>query len=223
MVESYKLQTHIDVNGVLYELDTDYRTALLVLEMYADNSIPETEKHLSAIEILLTVEDEDGNLHTDIPEDVYEAAVEVVKYLNIGESIEENKDDYYKMLIEEKTEEEIKLEKIAESRAIRSINYKRDEGLIASALNKMLGYDIRGVDYMHWWTFVSLCQEIDNESRISTVVSIRDKLIKGDSKGKLTKEESRFVAENYHLFSYIEEEKYRIYLETISGDFTRIL
>lgn len=71
-------------------------------------------------------------------------------------------------------------------------DWNKDFNIIVAPINKILGYDVRSVDYLHWWTFLSAFMEI-GESTFSTYVEIRDKLNKGK---KLEKWEEQLLKEN---------------------------
>ena len=68
-------------------------------------------------------------------------------------------------------------------------DWEDDFSLIVAPVNKVLGKDIRGLEYLHWWTFLSAFMEI-GECTFSTYVGIRDKLNKGK---KLDKYEERIL------------------------------
>ena len=68
-------------------------------------------------------------------------------------------------------------------------SWTQDEQLIFSAVNKVAGKEVRAEQYLHWWTFLSLFQEIDDKSLLSTVISLRQKRAKGK---KLEKWETEF-------------------------------
>lgn len=76
------------------------------------------------------------------------------------------------------------------------IDWEQDSQLISSAVNKVAGVEIRSVPYIHWWTFMGYFSAID-KSLLSTVISIRDKMIRGKS---LEKYERTFRAENPRYF-----------------------
>lgn len=75
------------------------------------------------------------------------------------------------------------------------LNWEQDESIIFPALNKVAGKEIREVEYMHWWTFLGLFNEID-EGLYSTVIGLRVKLAKGK---KLEKWEKEFYREHRSL------------------------
>lgn len=69
----------------------------------------------------------------------------------------------------------------------RLIDWDKDSQLICSAVNKVAGKEIRSEPYIHWWTFMGYYTAID-ESPISTIIRIRDKITKGKSLEKSERE-----------------------------------
>lgn len=76
------------------------------------------------------------------------------------------------------------------------IDWEQDAQLISSAVNKVAGIEIRSVPYIHWWTFMGYFSAVD-KSLLSTVITIRDKIIRGK---KLEKYERTFRSENPKYF-----------------------
>ena len=74
----------------------------------------------------------------------------------------------------------------------RSMDWTQDAPLIFPAVNRAAGFEVRAVDYMHWWTFVGLFMEI-RESVFATVLNLRQKKNRGK---KLEKHEKEFWDEN---------------------------
>lgn len=77
----------------------------------------------------------------------------------------------------------------------RTMDWEQDAGLIIPAVNRVMGCEVRSLDYLHWWTFLGAYMEI-GESLFSTVLQIRTKKAKGK---KLEKEEKEFLRENRKL------------------------
>lgn len=76
------------------------------------------------------------------------------------------------------------------------IDWDKDSQLICSAINKVAGKEIREQPYLHWWTFMGYFLAI-GQSSLSTVVSIRDKIMHGK---KLEKWEKDFRINNPKYF-----------------------
>ena len=58
------------------------------------------------------------------------------------------------------------------------IDWGQDAMAIVADVNKVAGKEVRGLTFLHWWTFVAYFHAI-GEGQLSTVVSIRDKLARG--------------------------------------------
>ena len=75
------------------------------------------------------------------------------------------------------------------------MDWEQDQGIIFPAVNKVAGYETRTVDYLHWWTFLGLFNEI-GEGLFSQVMNIRSKKAKGK---KLEKWEKEFYREHQEM------------------------
>lgn len=72
------------------------------------------------------------------------------------------------------------------------LDWEQDAQAVIADVNKVAGMEVRSVQYLHWWTFLSFFQAI-GEGQLSTIVSIRDKIRRGK---KLEKWEQDFYREN---------------------------
>ena len=78
----------------------------------------------------------------------------------------------------------------------KTMDYAQDEQPLFSAVNAVAGHDIRGDEYMHWWTFCGLCLAVPPDAPISHIVGLREKLARGE---RLDKWEKKFYSENRKL------------------------
>lgn len=74
----------------------------------------------------------------------------------------------------------------------RLMDWKHDFPFLVSPINRVLNTEIRSIDYLHFWTFLSAYYEI-GECTFQNVVSIRSKRAKGK---KLENWEQEFYREN---------------------------
>ena len=81
------------------------------------------------------------------------------------------------------------------------MDWEQDQYIIFPALNKVAGYEIRSVKYLHWWSLLGLFHEID-EGLYSQVMNIRAKKIKGK---RLEKWERDFYIEHRELIDIRHE------------------
>lgn len=104
----------------------------------------------------------------DYLEDINEAAEQMVQFIDGGE------------------------ERQGTSSSQPLFDWEQDFSIIAAPVNRILGSDVRGMEYLHWWTFLSAFMEI-GECTFNTFVGIRDKQNKGT---RLEKHEERIFMEN---------------------------
>lgn len=89
----------------------------------------------------------------------------------------------------------------------KNMDWEQDANLLFPAVNKVAGYEVRSVEYLHWWTFLGFFMEI-GEGAYSTVLSLRSKKNSGK---KLEKWESEWWTKNQSICKlkkkYSEAEK----------------
>jgi len=78
------------------------------------------------------------------------------------------------------------------------IDWKNDEQLIISSINKVAYQEIRIAPYIHWWTFMGYFLNI-NEGLLTHIIDIREKIAKHK---KLEKYEQQFRIENPQYFNW---------------------
>lgn len=78
------------------------------------------------------------------------------------------------------------------------IDWEQDRLIIAAEVNKVAGTEIRLLDHLHWWTFISYFRGI-GDGQLSYIVSIRDKLRRGKP---LEKHEREFYRSNRSVVDF---------------------
>lgn len=161
------------IDEVEYSIDSDYRTALLIMHMYNDRALSDFNTKITMLRILFTtIPCGESEPVTNIPPNTDEAIRQAMWFLNVGSNNSGNNNKEHKSKV---------------------MDYKQDEQLLFSAVNAVYTKDVRSESYMHWWTFYGLCQAIDGESLISNIIGIRSKLA---SKKKLEAHEREFYKNN---------------------------
>lgn len=88
-----------------------------------------------------------------------------------------------------------------------TMDWEQDGAVIVPSVNRVLGKEIRAMQYLHWWTFLGAYMEI-GESLFSQILNVRMKQAKGK---KLDDWERDFYRENKKLIDldvkYTEEEQ----------------
>lgn len=75
------------------------------------------------------------------------------------------------------------------------MDWEQDLPLIIAPVNRVMGQEVRAMEYLHWWTFLAAYREI-GDCLFAQVVSIRKKRGKGE---KLDKADEKFYRENRDL------------------------
>lgn len=162
----------LTVGGVDYTIRTDYRNVLQVFEAFQDPELTQEEKWIVAIYLLF----EDFSCDDDVIQaaqdgfNLEEAIKQISWFISAGQP--------EKQVLEKPT-----------------YNWKQDEQIIFSAVNKVAGKETRELEYLHWWTFLGYFNEV-GEGTFSFIVGIRHKLNKGK---KLEKHEKEFLSHNKEL------------------------
>ena len=176
---NYNLPTSVIVDNKEYPINKkgDYRVILDIIQVFNDKTLSDQEKAITALCIFFGYNEEEGQFI--LPENIEEALNEVSKFIDCGN---ESKND---------TKPQPKL-----------MDWEQDFYLIVPPLNKVLGYEVRSVEYLHWWTFIGAYMEIGGDCVFSQVKDIRLKRSKGE---KLDKSEQAFFRENREMILFKDE------------------
>ena len=83
-------------------------------------------------------------------------------------------------------------------RAPKLVDWEQDYGLLVPPINRVLGREIRSVEYLHWWTFLAAYNEI-GDCTFAQVVRIREHLARGKA---LDKSDREWYRKNRHLVDF---------------------
>lgn len=162
---NYNLPKSLDISGTSYAIRWDFRAALDICAALSDPELDDSERALAALIIFYPDFD-------SIPREHHEKAIRrCFWFLNGGEP-------------ERKTQTNLRL-----------MDWEQDFALIVAPVSRILGADVRGMEELHWWSFLSAYMEI-GDCTYAYVVRIRTKRLKGQ---KLSKEERAFYLENQEL------------------------
>lgn len=155
------LPTSLTVQGTEYDINPDFRIALLIFEALDDPELTDNDRASVLLECLYCSP-------KSIP---YEALNEAVQR---GSWFLDGGKDYG--------------EPHSNANGAKTISWTQDEQLIFAAVNKAAGRELRVPNTpLHWWTFLGYFSEI-GECTLSTVISIRDKRNKHKSLDRVEKE-----------------------------------
>lgn len=161
-MNKYILPTSINIDGVECKFNSDYRDILHIFEALNDPDLLDEEKTMVALQLFY----KDDNYKVDL----YTAIKEMYSFMTMYQVEDDTPAKQSKPLYD----------------------WEQDFNIIVAPINKILGTDVRGLEYLHWWTFLSGFMEI-GECTFNTYVGIRDKL---NHNKKLDKYERRILDEN---------------------------
>lgn len=169
----YELPTQIELSdGTILAIRDkgDFRMVLDCFEILNDQELDKQERVFGSLVIFYNLDEFDDIVK--IP-DIEEAYDKMVNFFNVNQP-----------------ESIVKKPKL--------IDWNYDSTLIFSAVNNVAGKEVRLEEYLHWWTFMGYYMSI-GESALSTIVSIRDKIVKGK---KLEKYEQEYKKNNPEYFNW---------------------
>ena len=170
-----QLPKSLTIDGVDYRIRPSCKKVLRVFEAFQDPELEPIEKWIVAVFLLF----KDFNCADD-----------VIEAVENGFNFEEAQKQISWFISAGQPEKEI-LE-------LPVYDWKQDEQIIFSAVNKVAGKEVRKKkkwEKLHWWTFLGYFNEV-GEGTFSFVVGIRHKLNKGK---KLEKHEKEFLSHNKEL------------------------
>ena len=172
----YSLPTSLEVCGVNYPIRSDYRAVLDICTALSDVDLSDQDKAIVALAILYPGFEE-------MPPEHYQEAIEkCFWFINGGAEDEPTR------------------------KAPKLMDWEQDLQYIVAPINRVVGTEIRAVEYLHWWSFISAYYEI-GECLFAQIVRIREK----KAKGNLDKQDREWYRKNRHMVdfkqTYTESEK----------------
>ena len=162
----YDLPTTATIDGVEYGVRSDFRAALDAIAVMGDPDLDEGTRAALVLRIMFADV-------MDLPRDALREAMQWVLWFIAGG--EERKE--------------------GAAPKPRLMDWEQDFPLIVGPVNRVLGYECRSCEYLHWWTFLSAYSEI-GDCTFAQVVSIRKKRATGK---KLDKADQQFYKEHREM------------------------
>lgn len=170
-----RLPQNVEVCGEKYKIRSDYRAVLDICSALTDPNLTDEDKAVVALDIFYPS-------FENMPVEHYQEALEKCYwFIDCGDV--------------ERTNKELP----------RLVDWEQDFQYIVAPINHVCGQEIRSVEYLHWWTFMSAYMEIGG-STFAQIVRIRSLKAKGK---KLDKADQEWYKQNRHLVDFKQ-----IYTET---------
>lgn len=161
------LPKFVEIGGAPYDIRSDYRDIREIMIAMNDKELTEAER----IEVALTIFY--PNASEIPPEHIQEALDRLSWFINCG-----------------------KPESGQRKKIPKLIDWEKDFSVIVSPINKIIGTEVRALEYLHWWTYKAAWDEIPPDCTWAQVVRIRNKRARNKP---LDKSEAQWYRENRDL------------------------
>lgn len=138
--------TSVDIDGVEYEINSNFRYGILFELLMQDSTIGEKEKILMALELY----------YPEIPKNINEAIDKILWFYRCGKNITSQKCTG----------------KDREATQIYSFEY--DDDYIYSAFLDQYGVDLQDIEYLHWWKFKAMFKSLKEDNMIVKIMGYRN-------------------------------------------------
>ena len=139
-----KLPNTIDVRGISYKINTDFRASILFELLMQDREVSEEQKIIQALQLY----------YKDIPDDIEGAIEGILTFYSLG-----------------KEKKKGKTGKGNKQKQIYS--FEHDANFIYSAFLSQYGIDLNDINYLHWWKFRALFNGLNEDNEIVKIMKYR--------------------------------------------------
>lgn len=169
-MDAYELPKAVEIGGVEYDIRSDWRVAIDIIEVMSDTEISDEERATVALSVFYPD-------FEAMPIEHFQDAIYFL-YWFIGGGGEGDEGDTPK------------------KKQTKLMDWCQDLPILISPINRVLGFEVRAVEYLHWWTFLAAYYEIGGDCLFAQVIGIRKKRSQGK---KLDKQDMAFYQENRNI------------------------
>jgi hypothetical protein len=177
----------IEIGGVEYPINTDFRDCLRVILAFEDPDLTGYEKQM----ILL------DNLYPEPIEDTQAAFTMGMKFLNGGKVIDNDE----------------------EGGGPRLYSFEKDANIIFAAFRATHGIDLQNIEYLHWWSFLSLFMDLGADTTFCNLIGLRKRV----KNGTASKEEKQAASEMGDMFDLPEPDTRTLEEKDQEAEFMRLI
>ena len=142
------LPESIEINNKAYEVNSDFRTLILLNLLLCDPQIDDANKVNQALVLFYPI----------IPVDIDMAISKMAWFNRCGKEIEYKKIKSTKAPIGKRT-----------------LDYEKDADLIYSAFMSQYKLDLQDIEDLHWWKFQSLLNGLKDDNKLCEIMGYRSK------------------------------------------------
>ncbi len=185
----------VDIGGVEYPINTDFRISILFELMMQDSSLPDEEKMQEAIRLY----------YPEIPHDLKEAVEKLIWFYRCGK-VEKAKKNTASQEEEENMQERL------------VYSFEHDDRYIYAAFLSDYGIDLQDVEDLHWWKFRAMFLALNDSCEFKKIMGYRSMRITST----MSKEQRAFYEKMQRVHALPipddEQEKYDAITRALMGD-----
>lgn len=184
----HKLPNVVSIDNIDYVIHTDFRIGIQFEILMANHKILDSDKIMQALKMFYLV----------IPRNIGSAIDQILWFYNCGLQTNETNN------------------KSSSSQA-PVFSYEQDQYMIYTAFLSYYHIDLNSIEYLHWWKFKQLLNELPNEAKLKKVMMYR--MIKINS--NMSKEQKQFYAEMKSIYKLAdgrtEKQKANTFASILAG------
>ena len=139
------LPTTVDIEGIEYEINSDFRTSILFELLMQDVEIEDEEKIIQALQLY----------YKKCPKNIDEAINKMLWFYSCGK------------------ENTLKADSKTGSSSEKIYDFDYDDEYIYSAFLDQYGIDLNEIEYLHWWKFKAMFKALKEDNEIVKIMGYR--------------------------------------------------
>lgn len=188
------LPKSLEINGIEYEINFDFRTSILFEMMMQDDELSDKEKIFKTLELYYPT------IPENIDKNINEAIDKVVWFYQGGKDIKSRRSGRGNGMSE------------------KTYSFEYDDEYIYSAFLDQYNIDLQDADELHWWKFKAMFKALKEDNEIVKIMGYRTMTLDN----KMSKEEKDYYRKMKKLYeipkSRNEKEKINAIEEALMGN-----
>ena len=147
------LPSTIEIEGVEYDISSNFRDSILFEILMQDSKIPDQDKLILGLQYYF---------RDKIPKNINIAVEKMLWFYKCGK-------------------EEVEAKGTGSGENVGQIySYEHDDDYIYSAFLDQYGIDLQDIEYLHWWKFKAMFKSLKEDNKISKIMGYRSMKIDSD-------------------------------------------
>jgi len=138
------LPEEIEIEGIEYKINSDFRNSMLFELMMADNDLDDNEKIIKALELY----------YPDIPENINLAIDQLLWFYRCGKDM-------------------VKSSENGKGKSTQIYDFNFDDDYIYSAFLDQYNIDLQDIENLHWWKFKAMFKSLREDNEIVKIMGYR--------------------------------------------------